>query len=200
MKEPQLPGFQEIQACLRSHQPILKRTAGKRCAATALIFHPSHETPLEILLIERSRRTDDPWSGHFSLPGGHPEPQDGDLAATARREAWEEVGIELGAPLGRLDDIETTGGTGAHVSPFIFAVESPPHLQLDSKEVHQALWIPVSWILNPRSAHTHRSDRHGQPRGYPAVRYQGNVIWGLTYRTLENFFRVLGYGLPRAEV
>ena len=54
----------------------------------------SHGDP-EVLFIKRSSRQGDKWQGHVALPGGGRDPEDEDDLATAVRETWEEVGIDL---------------------------------------------------------------------------------------------------------
>ena len=49
-----------------------------------------------VLLIRRSERQEDSWSGHWSFPGGRRDPEDPDLLHTAFRELEEECGIRLG--------------------------------------------------------------------------------------------------------
>ncbi|HEU5217398.1 MAG TPA: NUDIX domain-containing protein, partial [Gemmatimonadales bacterium] len=61
-------------------------------AAVAVILAPD---PDSVLLIRRAEREGDKWSGHLALPGGRWSPGDPDLAATARRETIEEVGVDL---------------------------------------------------------------------------------------------------------
>ena len=53
---------------------------------------------LEVLVVHRPRYDD------WTLPKGKAEPRDADLMATARREVWEETGLEcrLGADLGEV--------------------------------------------------------------------------------------------------
>ena len=50
----------------------------------------------EILFIKRAARTGDRWTGHVALPGGKRDPGDADDSDTSRREAEEEVGLDLG--------------------------------------------------------------------------------------------------------
>lgn len=56
----------------------------------------SHGTP-EALFIKRANRKGDRWTGHVALPGGRRDPEDENDCATAIRETWEEVGIDLSA-------------------------------------------------------------------------------------------------------
>src|SRR5918998_527770 len=73
-------------------------------AAVALLLR---ERELEIFVIKRAEKGDDPWSGHMALPGGREEPEDDNPYETARRETLEEVGLDIaeGRLLGRLDDL-----------------------------------------------------------------------------------------------
>ena len=62
----------------------------------------------EMLFIKRSMNPNDRWSGHVALPGGRQEENEA-LVETAKREALEEVGLDLSSSyeysyLGSLDD------------------------------------------------------------------------------------------------
>ncbi len=196
-----LPGLDEIRRLFSLHSPrrLARHPRHRSRAATALILCRSAAGGTDLLLMKRTRRAEDPWSGHISLPGGRPEEGDLDLAATARREAREEVGIKLAAPFGRLDDIETAGQALVVISPFIFALEESPLLCTDRQEVESVMWIPLAALLDPGNACTHLCEGEGIPRSYPALRFHGHIIWGLTYRTLQCFSKALGHGLPQAE-
>lgn len=56
------------------------------------IFQRNVEGEYTILLGKRKRH---PGKGRWSIPGGGAEACDADLAATARREFWEESGLDL---------------------------------------------------------------------------------------------------------
>jgi len=163
---------------------------GPRVAAIALILL-DHETSLELLLIERATREGDPWSGHMALPGGHREAIDVDLAATAERETLEEVGLDLrasGERLGRLSDHLPIRGGPVAVRPFVYLLPARPTLLL-SAEVRQALWVPVAPLLGGARQATYTLSRGDQSLEFPAWDVDGHLVWGLTYRVLDEFFR-----------
>src|SRR5207247_2386144 len=107
---------------------------------------------LEALFIRRAERADDPWSGQVALPGGHHEPGDRDLLATAIRETREETGVDLAAAerLGALDDLYPRTPTlpPVVVRPFVFALERRVVL-VPSDEVQRAFWLPLHRLTDP---------------------------------------------------
>jgi 8-oxo-dGTP pyrophosphatase MutT (NUDIX family) len=49
----------------------------------------------EVLYIRRSRSKGDRWSSQVAFPGGKKDFEDEDGLYTAKRETWEEIGIDL---------------------------------------------------------------------------------------------------------
>ncbi len=162
-------------------------------AAVALILHEPEGSSPEILFIERATREADPWSGQMALPGGRRDPEDPDLETTAARETFEEVGVELVAPIGRLDDFAGNRPRIPQiiVSPYVYELEARPRVMINH-EVSSAVWIPVEWILGPESSVRYAFDRGVSDETFPGIRYDRYTVWGLTYRILTNFFEVLG--------
>ena len=159
----------------------------------ALVLRPA-PGELDLLLIKRAVRAGDPWSGHMALPGGRSEPGDPDARATAMRETWEEVGIDLargGSPLGSLDELgPRSGAPPILVSPHVFAV-APETVATPNAEVEAALWIPLRELAHPDAATEYLLETlTGDPRRFPAIGARGHVIWGLTHRILHNFMEV----------
>lgn len=161
-------------------------------AATALVL--TREPDPRLVVIRRATRHGDPWSGHAALPGGRHDRADEDLATTARRETAEEVGLELDAPIGRLDDIGGRTHMGV-VSPFVFAVDAARPLVPEPGEVADAHWVPLRVLIDPAHRTRHPSRRVGPwpawswPTGAEPPHHD-LVIWGLTHRTLTNFLEV----------
>jgi 8-oxo-dGTP pyrophosphatase MutT (NUDIX family) len=196
-----MPTLELIQGTMSRYEPtVVTRPHGGREAAVALIVRERSGSP-EILFIERALREGDPWSGHMAFPGGRREPADPDLPTTAVRETFEEVGVELAEPIGRLDEVDGTRGLinlRLVVAPFVFTVERPATVSL-SPEVQDTVWVPVSHLLDPASSVHHRLEREGLEARFPAIRYERYTIWGLTYRILGRFFEILGKELPAPE-
>ena len=193
-----------IRRALRSHTPQLLGPYARRRAAVATILRDAGGGP-ELLLIERARRTGDPWSGQMGFPGGKLEPGDDSLQAAAIRETEEEVGLRLDSTeqLGQLDDQEGRHAgrpVGLIVSSFVYAVDTEPRLSAGD-EVAEAMWIPLAVLLDPARHVEHR--HHLDPeRVYPGIRVTDSsrhVVWGMTYRFLDVFFRILGETLPESR-
>jgi len=172
----------------------------KKRAAVAMILRPQAGSDrAETLFIERARVPGDPWSGHMAFPGGRVEAGDDDPRAAAERETAEEVAVSLAGAerLGQLDDLR-----GRHagrelpmiISAYVYLCLEPAPL-VPNHEVAQAFWFPVSKLLDPGQRD------HYETRGlrFPGLRVGTagpHVVWGLTYRFVENFFERLERPLP----
>lgn len=186
-----------IRARIESHRPTLANPPTDdrpMLAAVALVFHQPPGGAPELLFIERAKKEGDPWSGQMAFPGGRHDPGDSDISATASREAFEEVGVQLDRPFGRLDDFSGSRNPRVPplvVSPFAYEARERPTL-MPNEEVQSTVWIPVPWILHPDSSYDYRFERPEFSGTFPAVRFEGYTVWGLTYRILGNLFEVLG--------
>lgn len=155
-------------------------------AATAVVVVPG-DHGAEIAFIRRSERRGDPWSGHMALPGGRRDAEDVDLAATARRETREEIGVDLGEHVARLPD--QTGRTShGLVAAFVHVLDHRPPLRPEPREVAEALWIPLHRLVDPATSVRVR----WTGIALPAIDHDGRVIWGLTHRIVQSFLGALG--------
>jgi 8-oxo-dGTP pyrophosphatase MutT (NUDIX family) len=189
-----VPPLDAIVAAVASHEPQVLPEPPEWQAATALVLAGDDAAGPSLLFIERTSRPSDRWSGQMAFPGGKRDPEDPDLGETARREAYEEVGLALPDPVGRLDDVHGRGPLPGVVAPFVFAVDDRPELDLQPSEVASAVWIPVRHLLAADSAVRYRSRGLGP---FPGIRFERYTVWGLTHGILEDFFRILGEELPR---
>ncbi len=151
--------------------------------------------PVEsILLIRRASNPRDPWSGHWSFPGGRRDPSDLDLLATALRELHEECSIQLhrGSVAQALEPSLAGRRVGKFVtvSPFVFRLEEQLVTKLDEREAVSSLWIPVD-RLRDRSLHALQPVPGLPPdQLFPAIDLEGTPLWGFTYRVLCDWLQV----------
>jgi len=170
----------------------LPRPYEGKFAAVAICLRPG-EAGLEALFIRRAKHPGDPWSGQMAFPGGRQDPGDPTRLDTAVRETREEVGLRLNAGvqcLGRLDELEAVargGPVGLRITPYVFLCEAGLNLT-QNHEVAGLFWIP----LEPLRAGQHDATRPyrvgGLTHHLPAYRVGEEVIWGLTYKMLKDFW------------
>jgi 8-oxo-dGTP pyrophosphatase MutT (NUDIX family) len=164
-----------------------------RDAGVLLLLYPANGA-LHFVLTRRTDRLDH-HGGQISLPGGRHEPGDADFAATALREAYEELGIVLdGADvLGQL--------TALYVPPSHFLVHPTvgylpmrPLLQPNEDEVAEVIETSLAVLLDP-------DVREEEPRALvsqggrvvstPYYRIGRHKVWGATAMVLSEFETLL---------
>jgi hypothetical protein len=84
-----------------------------------------------------------------------------------------------------------THSTDIMVTPFVGLVRGTPELRPDPKEVAEIFDVPLSVLANPRYRGAYHWRRNGTTSDRPAVLYQGQVIWGLTYELTMRFLELL---------
>lgn len=158
-------------------------------SAVAMILQVQADK-LRILMIKRSEREGDTWSGHMAFPGGRMDKADAHGFAVAVRETAEEVGLLLGAQdecIGRLSDVNARpqrGTFGMAVSPFVFRLDrevtfTPNH------EVAEVVWVPLEFLTNVENREEMIWDYKGARIPVPCYHYEGRCIWGLSLMMLD---------------
>jgi len=167
----------------------LDRLRGNRATA---IDDERHDAGVVIPVVERpdghylvfTKRSDDleEHPGQMSFPGGGREPEDGDIQATALREANEEIGLHPNEAtvVGRLDDIRTI--TEYAVTPIVARVPDREY-RPDEYEVAEVVVLPVAALVDPDNyENEHRDHPH---YGEIVIHYfhvDGYTVWGATGR------------------
>ena len=153
-----------------------------------------------VLLIRRVEREGDPWSGHWSFPGGRCDPGDRDLLDTALRELEEECGIRL-----ERNHMETAlplavarrrGGRPLQVAPFVFRIDDELPTALQECEAVESRWVRFSELRDP--------GRHrfvsvpGRPveQQFPGIELDPVPLWGFTYRLITDWLGLVQYSGP----
>ena len=121
------------------------------------------------------------------------EVPDEDLAAaaTALREAQEEIGlaarhVEI---LGYLPEYRT--GTGFRVTPVVAVVKPPFDLRPEPGEVAEIFEVPFSFLMDSANHQQHSQHYRGKLRHYFAMPYGEYFIWGATAGIIVTLARAL---------
>ena len=124
-------------------------------------------------------------AGQISLPGGTIEAEDADPAATALREAEEEIGLPRSKVevIGQLGPI--TLPSGFLVTPVVGLI--PPALEFTPcpREVAGIFQTPLSLILNPGAYTRTHHHQAGKTRHTLELPYKDYQIWGATAAILH---------------
>ena len=161
-------------------------------AVVAILLYQDSADELSTLLIHRMERSNDPWSGQIGLPGGRVEKFDGSTREALEREIHEEVGLELareGEQLGVLSVGHPGRRVEMTVQPWVYGLQRPPQVTT-GPEIQQAFWVSLSKLPSLRG--TSEVEIRGTRILVEAFLVDGRVVWGFTYRVLNELLAVPG--------
>ena len=133
-------------------------------------------------------------AGQVAFPGGVCDAaRDADAAATALREAYEEIGL---APadvrlVGALDDIATVSSRFL-ITPFVGVVPHPYTWVPSPREVDTVFRVELARLRAPDAERRELWNFDGTPVPIDFFPIDGQVIWGATHRITRNLLEVLG--------
>jgi 8-oxo-dGTP pyrophosphatase MutT (NUDIX family) len=160
----------------------------------AAVLLPLYGWPDDPGLVFTERRADlRRHAGEISFPGGRKDDADADLAATALREAHEEIGLDPSAvELG--DELPTTGTfvTGYRIHPFVGKIPHPQELNLAPNPTEVETVLTFSLKVLREGYEMRRLIRRGVPIHTPTYEVEGHLIWGATARILGDLLARLG--------
>jgi 8-oxo-dGTP pyrophosphatase MutT (NUDIX family) len=167
-----------------------------RAAAVLVLLFPDAAGLARVVLIERPTVDGRHHSGEVSFPGGKTEPGDADAAATALREATEEVGLDpVAAGVRVVGSLEHNWipVSDFEVTPIVALAERAPVLVASPAEVVRILTPPVSVFLPDAPMEIVERTVRDLPLRYGAyaVDGTGTLVWGMTARVLSQLGSVL---------
>ncbi|HVB95797.1 MAG TPA: CoA pyrophosphatase [Nitrososphaerales archaeon] len=166
------------------------RLVPRRSASVAVIFRDAQDDE-EVILIRRAEREGDPWSGQVAFPGGMVTPADKSFEDTAKREAAEEVGVDLssGAAVfrGYMRDFRArTKEVVVVPSVFKLVASSAP---APNQEVASCEWASLGELAGEEARSSYLIPKGGGQIPFPCIVHRGLVIWGMTERILSAIIR-----------
>ncbi len=158
-----------------------------RPAGVLVLLYPDDEGQARVVLTERASR-DGHHSGEVSFPGGAAEPADADIAATALREAAEEIALDAVAAgvrvIGLLDRFWIPV-SDFEVSPVIAVAVRRPSLTASPAEVARIVEPPLARFLPDAPVVIVERTIRDWPLRYGAYEVDGLSVWGATARILS---------------
>jgi 8-oxo-dGTP pyrophosphatase MutT (NUDIX family) len=164
-----------------------------RAASVLVLVHPDEAGDARLVLIERTTH-EGHHSGEVSFPGGKAEPEDADEAATALREAAEEIALDpVGTDVrivGRLDPFWIPV-SDFQVTPIVALAERTPTFVPDRREVARILQPPLTTFLPDAPVDIVERTIDTWPLRFGAFPVDGLMVWGATAHILSQLGHVL---------
>ena len=165
-----------------------------RPAAVLVLLYPDDRGEARLILIERTTADGHHHSGEVSFPGGKAEPEDADAAATALREASEEVALDTAAAgvriVGRLDRMWIPV-SDFDVTPVVALANRAPSMAASPFEVARIIEAPVARFLPDAPVTMVERTILDWPLRYGSYELEGLSVWGATARILSQLGAIL---------
>ncbi len=129
--------------------------------------------------------------GQVAFPGGIREDGDAGPYHTALREAEEEVGVAPSTVryLARLRPTETL--REFRILPFLSLWPEGVYRPNSEEEVDRVFTVPLAWLMVPNSQRQVIVEEGHLRLSVPAFPYEGEIIWGATFRMTQDFLERL---------
>ena len=173
-------------------------TGSDRHAAVLVLLFPDEEGEARVLLTVRIAGLA-AHPGEVTFPGGTAEPDDANPAATAIREAAEEVGLDAGAcglrVAGALEEI-VIPVSGFRITPVLALAERRPDCDANPAEVERILEPPVDAFLPDAPVELEERVIRERLIRYGVYPVEGARVWGATARILGQLGALLATERP----
>lgn len=167
---------------------------GGRPSAVLVLLGESEESGPDVLVLQRAATMRN-HAGQPAFPGGGTDPEDADAAATALREAQEEVGLDPASAevLAFLPELYIPVSSFV-VTPVLAWWRRPhPVSSRQPAEVAHVTRLPISELVDPENR-----IRVRHPSGWigPAFQVRGMLVWGFTAGVISTLLDMGGWARP----
>ena len=156
------------------------------------LFYPNHENITNLLLILR-KTYEGVHSNQIGFPGGKRERGDTDIAHTALRETYEEVGI----PSHEIRIIKALSTvyippSNFEVQPYIGLLKKPGAFVLQESEIEASVEVPLISFMDDSNIYVQNlSTSYADNIEVPAFKLNGHTVWGATAMMLSEIKELL---------
>lgn len=195
--ESQLPGEDAHHLMMPVNRPLssnaLKEATEYRLSGVAVVLFKENSL-LKCVLIKRTEYKGSPHSGQISFPGGKKDQVDPDTEATARRECFEEVNVDLSQEdyIGSLTPVFIPVSRFL-VYPHVYFVDYVPHFIPETREVDSIITFNTE-LLKDDSVIQSGNIRIGNGlirKDIPYFNIHNEIVWGATAMMLAEFRELL---------
>jgi 8-oxo-dGTP pyrophosphatase MutT (NUDIX family) len=178
------------------HRPVtsevMQNLTEYKASAVAVLLFPLENT-YHCVLIQRTEYNGK-HSGQISFPGGKKDSKDTDLLATAKRECFEEIGVDVSDSdyLGKLSNVYIPV-SGFLVEPHVFYYPEVPAFVQQEREVASVFTISLEELL----AHDVIGEMKVETENalvklkVPCFKIRDKQIWGATALILNELREIL---------
>lgn len=180
-----LPGEEAHFELMPINRPFsseaIKKAQNYRESAVGIYIFP-HQNSFHSVLIQRPSY-EGVHSGQVSFPGGKKETGDSSIEFTARRESFEEIGIDLevGELIGELTQVVIPVSQFI-VQPFVYFLEEKPDFILDQREVADVIVFDLEKSLVFSEVQKSSIDLGNgiRRKDVPHFTIENKIVWGAT--------------------
>ena len=170
---------------IKALEPDYYLTKNPKQSAVMMLFYPRGEEA-HLALIKRNTYPG-VHSSQISFPGGKAEPGDKDLADTALRETFEEIGvhpaeIDVVMPFSKI----YIPPSNFLVAPFLGLALREPAFIANPQEVQHIIHLPLDVLLDDSTIiNTPMQTSYAQSIMVPAFKVEDHIVWGATAMILS---------------
>ena len=169
---------------------LSKEKLGKMKTAAVLIGLFEKENEWYFPLIKRPMHEKN-HPGQIALPGGAKEKGE-DIQETARREAFEEVGIlpEKVKIIGKLTPLPVPVSNYL-IHPFVGILKEEPDWKINSNEVEELIILKMKTLIDADNGYYEEWNLRGNQVKVPIFKVMGKTIWGATATVLSELLDLI---------
>lgn len=174
-----------------SLDPALYMHNNPRLSAVMMLFYPKDQAAH--LVLTKRNEYNGTHSAQISFPGGKSELGDIDLAHTALRETFEEIGvnatqIDIVMPFTQI----YIPPSNFLVSPFLGVSYSEINFSPNPYEVKEIIELPLEVLLDDSIiVNVEMQTSYSQKVAVPAFKFQEHIVWGATAMILSELKETL---------